>query len=150
MTDLDQHFRATRIIAVSLILSLLSYAWIAELIRAQNAPFRGFVVFPQRDALRWILLAFALADAALIPVLRDAILAPRPGAGAPGPRLRTASIVTFALCEAVGLFGFMLFVIGGSPADFYLFLALALVLFAVHFPRRDRWEEWARRATPRP
>jgi hypothetical protein len=36
--------------------------------------------------------------------------------------------VTFAVCESVGMFGF---VIAGG-------------LFAVPFPRRDRWKEWAR------
>lgn len=70
-----------------------------------------------------------IADAGLIPVLRRALLAPRTA----GP----------------GLFGFVLFVIASSSADFYVFFVLSLALFAVHFPRRDRWEEWARQTPPR-
>lgn len=40
------------------------------------------------------------------------------------------------------------FLIAGSPADFYVFVALLLALFAVHVPRCDRWEEWARQTAP--
>ena len=94
-------------------------------------------------------VAIALVEASLIRFLRGALLAPRAGAGAPGPRLQTASIVTLALCESVGVFGVVLFVISGSAADFYLFLALSLGLFAIYFPRHDRWEEWARQMAPR-
>ncbi len=149
MADPDPSFRATRIIAVAMILSLLIYALIAELIRMQNAPFRGFVDFPQWPVLRWVLLAIALIYAGLIPVLRRALLAPRTGGPAPGRRLQTASIVTFALCESVGVYGLVIFLISGSVADFYLFLVLSLALFGVWFPRRDRWEDWARPPAPR-
>ncbi len=31
----------------------------------------------------------------------------------------------------------------------WIVLALALGLFAFHFPRRDRWEEWAGQTPPR-
>ena len=149
MADLDQHLRATRIVAVALILSLLIYVCLVELIKLQFAPFRGFVHFPQWEVLRWALLGVALVEALLIRFLRGALLAPRAGAGAPGPRLQTASIVTLALCESVGVFGVVLFVISGSSADFYLFLALSLGLFAIYFPRRDQWEEWARQMAAR-
>ena len=149
MADLDQHLRATRIVAVALIISLLIYVCLVELIKQQFAPFGGFVQVPQREVLRWAFLAVALVEASLIRFLRGALLAPRAGAGAPGPRLQTASIVTLALCESVGVFGVVLFVISGSAADFYLFLALPLGLFAIYFPRHDRWEEWARQMAPR-
>src|SRR5712692_9753978 len=143
MVAFDQYFRATRIIAIAMVSSLVIYAMLVELIKQQFAPFRGFVQVPWWEMLRWIFLALALADAGLIRVLRRALLAPQAAGLGPGRQLQTASTVTFALCEAVGLFGLVLFLVSGSSADFYLFLALALGLFAFHFPRRARWEEWA-------
>ena len=144
MADLAQHFRATRIIAVAMIVSLLTYAVIAELIRARFAPFQGFSRFPQWETLRWVFLVLAAVEAVGIRVLRTALLTRRQDGPGPGQRLQTASIVTFAMCESVGLFGFVLFVVSGSSADFYGFLVLSLLLFGIYFPRRDQWEEWAR------
>ena len=148
MADLDPHFRATRIIAAAMIVSLVVYAALIELIKIQFAPFRGFARFPEEllRVLRLALLATALVEVGLIRILRRALTAARPGAAAPGPRLQTASVVTFGLCESVGIFGVVLFVTFGSSADFYLFLVLSLGLFAFYFPRRDQWEEWARQA----
>ena len=149
MVAFDQYFRATRIIAIAMVSSLVIYAMLVELIKRQSAPFRGFVQVPWWEMLRWIFLALALADAGLIRVLRRALLAPQAAGLGPGRQLQTASIVTFALCESVGVFGLVLFLVSGSSADFYLFLAFALGLFAFHFPRRDRWEEWAGQTPPR-
>ncbi len=149
MVAFDQYFRATRIIAIAMVSSLVIYAMLVELIKQQFAPFRGFVQVPWWEMLRWIFLALALADAGLIRVLRRALLAPQAAGLGPGRQLQTASTVTFALCEAVGLFGLVLFLVSGSSADFYLFLALALGLFAFHFPRRARCEEWAGQTPPR-
>lgn len=145
MADLARHFRATRIIAVAMIGSLLTYAVVAELIRARFAPFQGFSRFPGWETLRWVFLVLAAAEAVGIRFLRTALLTPRQDGRGPGERLQTASIVTFAMCESVGLFGFVLFVVSGSSADFYFFLVLSLLLFGIHFPRWDQWQEWARR-----
>lgn len=144
MADLAQHFRATRIIAVAMIVSLLVYVVIVELIRTRFEPFDGFSRFPQWETLRWVFLVVAAAEAVGIRFLRAALLAPRPSGPGPGQRLQTASIATFALCESVGLLGFVLFVVSGSSADFYVFLVLSLLLFGIYFPRWDRWEEWSR------
>ena len=62
------------------------------------------------------------------------------------PRLLTASIVALAMCEAIAIYGLVLFLLGGRRADFYGFAAFALVGFAVYFPRRSQWEGRAHRA----
>lgn len=144
MADLAQHCRITRMIGAAMIVSLLAYALVVQLIRINFAPFEGFSRFPQWEVLRYALVGLAVADAILIRILKARLLAARPAAAPPGVRLQTASIVTFALCEAVGLFGFVLFLIAGSALDFYFFLVLSLLLFGIHFPRWDQWEEWAR------
>lgn len=54
-------------------------------------------------------------------------------------RLLSAAIVGLALCEAIALDGFGL---AGRPTDYYVFAALALLGFALYFPRRQVWQEW--------
>lgn len=55
--------------------------------------------------------------------------------------------LTFALCEAVGVLGFVLFLVAGSSVDFYFFLVPSLLLFGIHFPLWNQWEDWARQMT---
>lgn len=145
MADVAQHYRVTRAISAAMIASLLIYAVVVEIIRARFAPFEGFARFPQWEVLRYAFVGLAVADAVLIRILRARLLAVRPAGSTPGAALQTASVVTFALCEVVGLGGFVLFVVAGSAVDFYFFLVLSLLLFGVHLTRWDQWQEWARR-----
>ena len=145
MADLGRHYRVSRTIGAAMIASLLVYAVVVEMVRARFAPFEGFARFPQWEVLRYVFVGLAVADAVLVRILKARLLAARPAGVAPGAALQMASIVTFALCEAVGVFGFVLFLVTGSAVDFYFFLVLSLLLFGIHFPRWDQWQEWARR-----
>lgn len=129
MADLAQHYRITGTIGAAMIASLLVYAR-----------------FPQWDVLRFAFVGLAVADAVLIRVLQARFLAARPAGLAPGAALQTASVVTFALCEAVGVLRFVLFLVAGSAVDFYFFLVPSLLLFGIHFPRWDQWEDCAVRS----
>jgi hypothetical protein len=60
-------------------------------------------------------------------------------------QLAVSSIITFALCEAVAIYGLVLFFIAGNSADFYIFMMLLLIYFAVYFPRYSQWESGQRR-----
>ena len=144
MAALAQHYRVTRTVGAAMVASLLVYALIVHLIRTQFAPFTGFARFPEWEILRYVFVGMAVADAVLIRVLRSRALAAGAAVGPPGAQLQVTSIVTFALCEAVGILGFVLFLIAGSAVDFYFFLVLSLLLFGIHFPRYEQWEAWAR------
>ncbi len=144
MADLARHYRITRAIGAAMVASLLVYVLIVQLVRLRFAAFAGFARFPQWEVLRYVFVGMAVADAVLIRVLKARALAAGAAVVAPGARLQVASIVSFALCEAVGVLGFVLFLIAGSPVDFYFFFVLSLLLFGIHFPRYQQWEEWAR------
>jgi hypothetical protein len=45
------------------------------------------------------------------------------------------------LAEVPAILGLVMFLIGGSAADFYKLLFASLVLAFIHFPRRSAWEE---------
>ena len=137
---LAQRYRITVIVGVAMIASLFLYALVAEVIQWTQAPFRGFAPFPGWEVLRYVFLGVALVEAFVIRVVRKSILA---GVITP-EKLHTASVSSYAICEGVGLLGFVLFVIGGRRMDLYLFLVLSLGLFGIYFPRYEQWEELMR------
>lgn len=149
---LRKGYRLAVYICCAMIASLIVYTGVVEYLAATNAPFNGFSPMPAAvyDKLRLILLGVALVDFALIPFIRNRALVAesRPGAAPvsnlqePVMRLVTASIVSFALCESIAIYGLVLFLINGGRPEFYLFLTIALVAFAFHFPRFARWQEW--------
>lgn len=154
--------RARRTIAVvggAMIGSLVLYVLLVEFLRAQQAPFRGFAAFARVEILRYALFAVSLVTIVLLRVLRQLFLsdkAPvlqtvRVTRRSPDSlqRLATASIVSFALCESVAIYGLLLFLLAGNVGDFYLLSAMGLVLFVVCIPRRRTWEAWMERATRR-
>jgi hypothetical protein len=57
-------------------------------------------------------------------------------------RLMTAAVITYAFCESIAVLGLILYFLGGSPTDFYVFMLISLFFFSVYFPKYSRWEEW--------
>jgi hypothetical protein len=141
-------------ICCAMIASVFVYVGVAEFSAVQNAPFHGYSPLPGpvHDKLRLILLVMALVDFSLIPYLRNRVLSAdnRTGAGsvssypAAVQRLLSASVISFALCESIAIYGLVLFLLNGELREFYLFIFIALVSFVLHFPRYERWQERAR------
>ncbi len=141
-------------ICCAMIVSVFAYAGMAEYLAAQNAPFHGYSPVPDDvyNKLRLILLALALVDFALIPFLRNRVLSAGNRTSTSSvsscptgvQRLLSASMVSFALCQSIAIYGLILFLLNGGLREFYLFILIALVSFVLHFPRYGRWQEWAR------
>ena len=152
MDELKRGYRLAVIIAVSMIASLLAYGAVVEILKREYAPFEGFSPFPEVEFLRYALFGIAIAEFFLIRFIRNLILSQRvpvKTASSQGnisspaiQRLYTETVITCALCESVAIYGLVLFLIAGSSADFYTFLVLSLIYFAVYFPRYDQWERW--------
>ena len=56
-------------------------------------------------------------------------------------QLAQAAVITFALCEAVALFGLVLFLLAGNAMDFYVFMVISLGFFYLFFPKYAQWEQ---------
>ena len=150
--DLRKAYRITAFIGLAMIASLIVYAVVVELIKEQNAPFGGFSPMPEVIAtLRYALLGVAALEFFVIRLLNTLMLSgkvPLRSSAATVPfapevqRLVSASIVTYALCESVAIYGLVLFLIQGNSSDFYLFLILSLLYFSIFFPKYGKWEEW--------
>ncbi|MBW1991699.1 MAG: hypothetical protein JRI59_06220, partial [Deltaproteobacteria bacterium] len=52
-----------------------------------------------------------------------------------------AAVISFALCEAVAVFGLVLFLLTGNWQVFYIFFAFSLLLFYLHYPKYEAWEK---------
>ena len=150
--DLRKAYRISAFIGLTMITSLIAYAVVVELIKKQNAPFSGFAPLPDViDTLRYALLSVVVVEFFMIRFLNKIMLSGKgqpQSSAATSPfapnvsRLVAASIVTYALCESVAIYGLVLFFIQGNSNDFYLFVGLSILSFVVYFPRYDNWEEW--------
>lgn len=153
--SLRKGHRTAVVIGWLMVLSVLVYAGVAEYLVRSNAPFSGFSPLPENvfSKLRLILLGACLLDFAFIPFLRNRALSAqnRPGVSpggsplTPEGKLVTISVITFALCESIVIYGFVLFLMNGARQEFYLFFFLSLIAFAIHFPRYERWQEWVQK-----
>jgi hypothetical protein len=140
------------VIAYGMIGSLLIFAAVVETLKAMNYEPLGMFPGMVLEILRYALLAMTAVEFFAIRFIRRTILS---GGGRVSglsnqgdpllpkvQKLFTSAIVSLAFCESVGIYGLVLFVVAGSTFDFYLFIALSLVFFAVYFPKSSQWEEW--------
>jgi uncharacterized integral membrane protein len=145
--DLDRACRQAQLIGGALVLAIGTYAFVVEMLRTNQAPFLGFSPRAPLGLLRLVFAIVTVVILVVVNVVRKQMVAGPAAGRAPLPqRLLTASIVALAMCEAIAIYGLVLFLLGGQRADFYGFAALALVGFAVYFPRRSQWEAWAQQA----
>ena len=135
--------RRAQFFALKVMFTVPIYAWLLGVARHIHGP-RGFAPGVPLGVLRVGLAVLALIDLLMIPRLVSGVLdPPAPPAGGASTaisRLRTASVLAMAMCEAIALLGFALALLGGQSRDFYAFALLSLAAFVWHFPRRSAWE----------
>lgn len=149
MDELKKAYRIVVIIGIAIVVSVFAYAVVVEYIKATQKPFKGFAPFPEVEFLRYLFFGLAAMQFFLIRFIRGFILSKKDMTaqftqGKPSvsiQQLTVSSIITFALCEAVAIYGLILFFIAGNSIDFYIFLIISLIYFAVYFPRYSQWEE---------
>ena len=152
MEKLGQYHRMATVIGYGMIGTLLMFSAVVETLKAMNYEPQGFLSPSALEILKYLLLGLTLVEFFVIRIVKKMILS---GGGrisalsnqgdlllAKAQKLLTTAIVTFAFCESVGIYGLVLFLIGGSPFDFYLFIFLSLAFFAFYFPKYSQWEEW--------
>jgi len=140
----------------ALTVSVLMYALIAHLL-AKNwrAPEPTFFV-----TMRNALYVVSVVEILIVPFLRKWILArssdskaffkltslteshPIPGLG----KYLTVSIISWAIADSIAIYGLILFLLGGSFNDLYLFVGAALAVMIYYRPKMSELEEqsWQR------
>jgi len=151
--NLRRGYKFSVILGIIMIVNLVLYTIIVELIKVSFAPFEGFAQFPGFDTLRYALMGAVIIDLLLIIFFRKLFIKRifKPGLSRNKiiDNLITGSFITYALCEVIAVYGFLLFLIAGSSFDFYLFLVPCLVFLGIYFPRYSEWEGWIKQVEER-
>jgi F0F1-type ATP synthase membrane subunit c/vacuolar-type H+-ATPase subunit K len=149
--ELKKGYRQARIIGMAMVFSVLVYALIVEIMRINPAFSREPLLPKGADSIKYIFLGLALIQFFLIKMIRgrflsrESVQAINPQTGSVSTRvarLLVTSIITYALCESIAVYGLVLFFVTKRPFDFYLFMGISLLYFAAYFPRYTQWEEW--------
>jgi F0F1-type ATP synthase membrane subunit c/vacuolar-type H+-ATPase subunit K len=150
---IENAVRITRMLYLALLVSVGTYGLIVFLITNNQTP-------KELDPIMLYALAGAAATTmVMIVVLRGKLLPPTREAHSlsePIPedeqvkqalgRLFTASIITWALCESIAIYGLVLSFISFQPKYFLGFAAASLVNFVIYRPQKELWLGAARAA----
>jgi hypothetical protein len=151
-TNLRNTQKTALIISFAFIFSLVIYAALVEFFLGDLNLDAGS---SDLSYLRYIFMAAAAVEVVLMVIIKNRILSgetkfnqqPDSGKDSPGPdegefinRLRSAHIITYALCESIAVYGLILFILEKDRTEFYAFLGVSLFLMLVHFPKYDDWK----------
>jgi hypothetical protein len=142
LSDLKKRYLAVNFIGLAMIGSVFAYLVVVEVLKRALTPFSGFASLPKSTAnlLTFIFLFLSLGNYFLIRFVPKKLVEQSP------QNLPQAAIITFALCEAVAVYGLALFLLAGNSLDFYIFFAFSLFLFYIFFPKYEAWERIVRSA----
>jgi hypothetical protein len=55
-------------------------------------------------------------------------------------RLFAFTLLVFAMCETISIYGLVLFILSRNPTDFFIFMAISLLYFYLFYPQYADWE----------
>ncbi len=142
--QLKTRYLTANFIGLALIISVFAYAVVVWVLKWTLAPFSGFAALEpgQAQVLKYVFVALAIGHFFLIKFIQKIMAAGTAG------RLFQVAVITFALCEAVAIFGLVLFLLTGNSLDFYLFMFLSLFYFWFFYPKYQDWEAQLRAHSP--
>jgi hypothetical protein len=140
--EIKNAHKRTVIIWASMALSVVVYVVVAERVRSILTPDDYFLIYDGSPLvyLRYALLVVSLGHFLLIKVIPAGMLA-RADSRNVIAKLIAASVISFALCEAMAIYGLLLFLAGGNIVDTYVGAVLSAVGLGMVFPKCSQWEE---------
>ncbi len=142
---LQQQFKTTNYIGLAMIASVFLYAIIVFGIDQGYLPYKAQ---PGANSgtfttLKYILLVLAILHYFIIQFFQKFSLKS-------AAYLPPAAIITFALCEAVSIYGLVLFFLTGNATDFFIFMVISLLYFYLFYPKYADWERlWIQGLSPK-
>jgi F0F1-type ATP synthase membrane subunit c/vacuolar-type H+-ATPase subunit K len=133
--SLTQQFKTINYIGLAMIASVFIYAGIVTGINQGYIPLKLRQTLEAQTAatVKYILLFVAALHYFIIRFFQKISLKAV-------NRLAPGAIITFALSEAVAIYGLVLFFLNGNSTDFFIFMALSLFYFYLFYPRYQEWE----------
>lgn len=135
----QQPFRTAQIVTAAMLGSLVLYGLLIQFLSA-NQPAQEPA--PNATLFRYLFYGLAVSTLVAVRFLRSLVLATAMRDRPPEQRLLTAQILTGALIESAGLFGFVLYFVAGLKLDAFVLIALAIAMMALYFPRQTAWENY--------
>lgn len=133
---LQQQFKTTNYVGLAMMGSVFIYAIIVLCMDKGYIPYRAQ---PGNNlgiytTIKYILLVLAILQYFAIKFFQKISLKSV-------AYLPPAAIITFALCEATGIYGLVLFLLTGNSMDFYIFMLISLLYFYIFYPKYADWEK---------
>ncbi len=153
--ELDRQFLSLWIIWAAMLSSLVIYVVICHLL--EDSLRSGITVGFSLTTLRNILLGVSVAELLVIHSIRRAMTAPGSGrrdsrSKEPRPlidkrvfmaRYMTTVMVTLAIAESIGVYGLVLFLLGGGFNTLYIFILLSALAMVAYRPNTEEFETFA-------
>ncbi|MEW6349769.1 MAG: hypothetical protein AB1646_11955 [Thermodesulfobacteriota bacterium] len=139
--ELKSVYARAAIIQGSLVVSVVVYVVVGELLRMVGYP--GSSLGHDGSWYQYIRYALLAVSIILLPIagfIKSTVIAGAVPENMPS-KLMTGAVIAGAFCDAIGMFGLVLFLIAANIVDVYIFAVIALVGHAVFFPRYAEWEE---------
>ncbi len=140
---LQQQFKTTNYIGLAMMASVFLYAVIVIGIDKAYIPYHAShrIDIGILATVKYILLAISILHYFIIRFIQKFSLNS-------AAYLPAASVLTFALCEAVSLYGLVLFFLSGNSMDFYIFMLISLLYFYIFYPNYADWEKLWHQGSP--
>lgn len=125
--------RTVRMIQIAMLASVLAYVVIGELTKLNVSP--NHTILYALSAVSISLIGAILVVRRTLVIQSEVQLRQRPGDAAIINRWKAGHIVTYALCEALGLFGLLLRLLGFPRSQVWPYYAGAFALLLLLWPR---------------
>ncbi len=128
---MEAQYKTARTLTIAMIAAVFLYGAIAFVLKGQGY---GATSEGKMNFMRMI-VAFVV----IVQIMLAFAMHKMMGALTDKKRLVTFQIMINAFCEAVALFGLVLFFISKNFMDYAVFAVISLGAFACFFPRREKW-----------
>ncbi|MDT4967151.1 MAG: hypothetical protein QOJ64_1888 [Acidobacteriota bacterium] len=125
-SEVDAAYRPLRLMWLAFLASVVALFFVTRLLQREPSV---------TNALFWILLAVGLVNIGASFIIKQKLLKEATGTRKP-ELIRGAFILAFALCESVGLFGLVVYLITGVQY-YYFYFVLSGFGILVHKPQRE-------------
>ncbi len=146
-----QQFKITNYIGLAMIGSIFLYAF---LVMAMD---KGYIAFLDSGGaalnaatlakIKYLFILISAAIFLLFKFRKNNILQffQKQYAKSPYPTvlpLFAFTLLVFALCEVIGIYGLVLFILSRNTTDFFIFMTISLLYFYLFYPKYAEWEQF--------
>lgn len=145
--DLNEVYRSTSIIGYSTSFSVIIYGLITYYLLSRST---GQPVFDNAEMIRQIFWVVGFSISITIGLMRRVVFRnsrkKELTAQETLKHLQTSSMVTFGMCESIGILGLVLALMTKNMNDYYGLAFLSLISFGIFFPKIHIWDQQMKQA----